>query len=83
MQRLAHIVNWPLHTTINLYQHQTHGMRSHSNVSKQNLIHLRLGHNRWPRKVFLKFLEGQDTLLGPLKSLPLIQQLEERSAPIH
>ena len=75
MQRLAYIVNWPLHTTVNLYQHQAHGIGSHSNVGKQNLIHLGSGHNRWPKKVLLKLLESQDTLLGPFKSLPLIQQV--------
>ena len=82
MQQLAHIINWSLHTTINPYQHQVHNMGSHNNVGKQNLIYLGLRHNKWPRKVLLQLLEGQDTLLGSFKSLPLIQQLEERSAPI-
>ena len=82
MQQLAHIINWSLHTIINPYQHQAHGMGSHSNVGKQNLIYLGPRQNRWPRKVLLQLLEGQDTLLGPFKSLSLIQQLEERSAPI-
>ena len=80
MQRLTYIVNWPLHTTVNLYQHQAHDMGSHDNVSEQDLIYLRPRHNRWSRKVFLKLLGGQGTLLGPLKPLPLIQQLEERFA---
>ena len=80
MQRLTYIINWSLHTTINPYQYQAHSMGSHNSISKQNLIHLGLRHNKWPRKVFLRLLEGQDTFFGPLKSLPLIQQLEERSA---
>ena len=57
-------------------------MGSHSNVGKQNLSHLGSEYNGWPKKVLLKLPEGQDTLLDPLKSLPLIQQLEERFAPI-
>ena len=82
MQRLTYIVNWPLHTIVNSYKHQAYSMRSHNNVNKQDLVHLRPVHDRWPRKVFLKLLEGQCTLLGPLKYLPLIQQLEEGSASV-
>ena len=60
-----------LHSKL-VFAHQAYSMGSHNNVGKQDLIHLGLGHDRWPRKLFLKLLEGQDTLLGALESLPLI-----------
>ena len=82
MQRLAYIVNWPLHTIVNSYQYQVYSVGSHNNVSKHDLIYLGPRHNKWPRKVPFKLLKGQGTLLSLFKSLPFIQQLEEEPAPV-
>ena len=43
---------------------------------------MRFGEHPKPREIFLKLLEGQSTLLDPLKSLPLIHQQEEGFASI-
>ena len=57
-------------------------MWGYSNVSEQNLILLEFGHNRWPRKIFLKLLEGWGILLRPFKSFSLMQQQEEGPTPV-
>ena len=57
-------------------------MGGHHNISKQDFIHLGTGHDRWMREVFLELLDGQSTLLDPLKSFPFIHQQKEGSASV-
>ena len=47
-----------------------------------DFIGLRTRHDRWPRQVFLELLEGHNTVLGPLKPFPLVDQEIERSTSI-